>query len=44
MIYLLLGGLIAWICNSTEKNLRQRQRCREAKEKLFTDDKPKYWT
>ena len=42
MIELITGLLICYICNVLEKERKQRIRLREAKKKLFTDDRPRY--
>ncbi|CAB5217687.1 hypothetical protein UFOVP207_17 [uncultured Caudovirales phage] len=42
MIELLTGLLICWICNTLEKERKTLKRIRDAKEKLFSDDRIKY--
>lgn len=42
MIELVLGLVICYVCNTIEKERRTLKRVRDAKKKLFMDDRPTY--
>lgn len=42
MIELVLGLVICYVCNTIENEMRTLKRVRDAKKKLFTDDRPIY--
>jgi hypothetical protein len=42
MIELILGLLICYVCNVLENERKTLKRVRDAKKKLFTNDRPTY--
>lgn len=42
MIELAIGLFICYVCNTLEKDRKQRERVKNMKQTYFTNDKPKY--
>ena len=44
MIELILGGAIYWVISHIEEERKIKKRLKDAKDKVFPQDRPKYYT
>ena len=44
MIEAILGGVIYWVISTIEKERKIKKRLKDAKDKVFPQDRPKYYT